>query len=343
MTVPVGIPEPIGVAFAEVSVDTVVSEVAIALPFSRKKADELMCLLSLALSSCCRSRCLCSRVSRGMPLTLALGPTANPTTRARSRERNRRPPACPPARRGSGWAPVDVDYALKCKRKAEARGRNGGGVLWRRRGERKITQEADKALQAAVAGEDPPDARGDRSEIREVASSMAPVAMGTRLRLTFPIVELERDAHAGSVLRREREVRLAHSGFRGIRAVLVAVEALLHGVVDVVAVAAVGNGRADRPTRSLIAAKNVVAVAVERRGDMGRATRGRRGGRRADFDTRGSVLRENGILDLGASLPMSTMSTPALADVYTVYHRVEPMSTMSTTGSTRCLPCLPRL
>ncbi|KAH8104444.1 hypothetical protein DFH11DRAFT_1647686, partial [Phellopilus nigrolimitatus] len=31
MTVPVGIPEPIGVAFAEASVDTVVSEVAIAL------------------------------------------------------------------------------------------------------------------------------------------------------------------------------------------------------------------------------------------------------------------------------------------------------------------------
>ncbi|KAH8110340.1 hypothetical protein DFH11DRAFT_1880623 [Phellopilus nigrolimitatus] len=129
---------------------------------------------------------------------------------------------------------------------------NGGGVLCRRWGETKIAQEADKALQAAVAGNRMHGEveLGYEKWVIELSNGRGDV-------VSSAVIEF-----LGSGQRGERKVRLAHSGFRGTRAVLVVVETLLRDEFDVVAVAAVGNGRTDRPTRSLIAAKASPLVCV---------------------------------------------------------------------------------
>ncbi|KAH8114020.1 hypothetical protein DFH11DRAFT_1595343, partial [Phellopilus nigrolimitatus] len=75
-----------------------------------------MSLLSLALSSCCCLHRLCSRVSRGMPLALTLGPTSKPddaSQASRTQATTSSVPACTTRLRMCS----NSRDALKCERK----------------------------------------------------------------------------------------------------------------------------------------------------------------------------------------------------------------------------------
>ncbi|KAH8103675.1 hypothetical protein DFH11DRAFT_1626523 [Phellopilus nigrolimitatus] len=150
-----------------------------------------------------------------MPLALAPGPTAKPldaSQASRTQPTTSRVPACT-TRLRLGSDPRTPSFALSEQKTIcgvlvkgfgveSGSGRRAGKSRRREavdgaEGETKIAQEADKALQAAVASEDLPDPRRSRSEVHEGGERIEQREWGRGSKRS-PVIQMGPEAHAGS-------------------------------------------------------------------------------------------------------------------------------------------------